>query len=94
MTHLHTVMTFGSFDLLHEGHLFYLNEAKKLGDHLITIVAHDETIKQRKSQAPTYSQTDRIKAIDEQHIVDIIVAGTSKNMFQWLDTYKPNILAV
>jgi FAD synthetase len=42
------VMTFGTFDLLHPGHLHYLSEAKKLGDYLITIVARDATVERLK----------------------------------------------
>ena len=42
-----TVMTFGTFDLAHPGHIFYLNEAKKLGDKLITVIARDANLKKR-----------------------------------------------
>ncbi len=39
-----TVMTFGTFDMFHPGHEYYLSEARKLGDTLITIVARDVTV--------------------------------------------------
>lgn len=38
------VMTFGTFDVFHPGHLYYLREAKKLGNYLVTVVARDETV--------------------------------------------------
>ena len=37
------VMTFGTFDHLHPGHIYYLSEARKYGDYLITVVARDKT---------------------------------------------------
>jgi FAD synthetase len=39
-----TVMTFGTFDRLHPGHEYYLSEARKYGDCLITVVARDKTV--------------------------------------------------
>ncbi|MEI6711388.1 MAG: adenylyltransferase/cytidyltransferase family protein [bacterium] len=41
-------MTFGTFDRFHPGHEYYLREAKKLGDTLITIVARDNTVERIK----------------------------------------------
>ena len=37
------VMAVGVFDLLHAGHLHYLEQAKSLGNHLTVVVAHDDT---------------------------------------------------
>jgi len=38
------VMTFGTFDRFHPGHEYYLREAKKLGDSLLTVIARDVTV--------------------------------------------------
>ena len=38
------VMAVGVFDLLHAGHLHYMEQAKSLGDHLTVVVAHDDVI--------------------------------------------------
>jgi FAD synthetase len=42
------VMTFGTFDVFHPGHRFYLTEARKLGGRLIVIVALDSTVEKIK----------------------------------------------
>jgi cytidyltransferase-like protein len=42
------VMTFGTFDVFHPGHRFYLAEARKLGDRLLVIVALDSTVEKIK----------------------------------------------
>ena len=43
------VMALGVFDLLHAGHLHYMEQAKSLGDHLVVVVAHDDTVRNDKS---------------------------------------------
>ena len=40
------VMAFGSFDLLHPGHLDYIERAARLGDHLIVVIARDSSIRE------------------------------------------------
>src|SRR5699024_11191694 len=44
------VMTNGCFDILHAGHVAYLNEAKKLGDRLIVAVNSDASVKKLKGE--------------------------------------------
>ena len=56
-----TVMVFGSFDLLHPGHLFFLKQAKKHGDKLVVVVALDRTIESVKQQTPKYNERVRSK---------------------------------
>ena len=43
-----TVMAFGTFDVLHPGHHFYLEQARKLGDNLVVVVARDANVKKLK----------------------------------------------
>lgn len=42
------VLTFGTFDIFHPGHEYYLREAKKHGDKLVTVIARDQTVKNVK----------------------------------------------
>ena len=46
-------MAVGVFDLLHAGHLHYMEQAKSLGDHLTVVVAHDDTVRKRKHEPVT-----------------------------------------
>jgi len=43
-----TVMTFGTFDIVHPGHIHFLQQAKTYGDRLITIVARDMNVQKFK----------------------------------------------
>jgi cytidyltransferase-like protein len=42
------VMTFGTFDLFHPGHVYYISQAESLADELIIIIARDERVKKMK----------------------------------------------
>ena len=46
-------MVFGSFDLVHKGHVNFLKQAKKLGDELIVVVARDDNIEKVKKRKPS-----------------------------------------
>ena len=45
-----TVMAFGTFDLMHPGHEYFLRQAKKRGDYLIAVIARDSTVKKLKGK--------------------------------------------
>ena len=47
------VMAVGIFDLLHAGHLHYVEQAKSLGEELIVVIAHDETVRKQKHEPVT-----------------------------------------
>ena len=48
------VIVFGTFDILHQGHLDFFRQAKQYGDYLIVAVAHDENVKKSR---PKISRT-------------------------------------
>ena len=55
------VMAVGVFDLLHAGHLHYVEQAKSLGDELIVVVAHDDTVRKQKHEPVTNQDLRRTK---------------------------------
>ncbi|WP_105253755.1 adenylyltransferase/cytidyltransferase family protein [Pseudoalteromonas sp. T1lg75] len=57
------VITFGTFDVFHVGHVNLLQRAAKLGDELIVGVSSDALNIQKKGRAPVYSQQDRLRII-------------------------------
>ena len=52
----------GVFDLLHAGHLHYLEQAKSLGTELVVVVAHDDTVRSQKHE-PVTSQELRCRMV-------------------------------
>jgi len=72
------VLAFGSFDLLHEGHLFYLKKAKALGSELTVVIARDESVKREKGHAPMKSEKERLAIVKELKPVDCALLGSVK----------------
>ena len=66
------VMASGVFDLLHSGHLHFLEEARKLGDELIVVVATDKTVREKKHE-PITNQEMRLKMVAALRPVDLAV---------------------
>jgi cytidyltransferase-like protein len=91
-SNLWNVFTFGSFDLIHPGHLAYLTHAKQQGDFLTTIVASDESIRQFKQHEPQYSQSKRIHHLQDTWLVDTIIAWHPQNFYSTLQDTLPRVL--
>lgn len=87
-------MAFGSFDFLHEGHLYYFKEAKKLGDILIVIVGRDSTIGKIKGNKPRFSEDKRLAEIRKIDFIDNAVLGDEIDRFKVLDDFKPDIICL
>ena len=70
---LRLVLTSGSFDLVHLGHVKYLAKAKELGDVLIVGVDSDAKIRRRKGEdRPMVPQSERLEMLAHQRPVDVI----------------------
>ena len=89
------VMAVGVFDLLHAGHLHYLEQAKALGDHLTVVVAHDDTVRKRKHE-PVTGQDLRRRMVEGLKPVDDSIIGNPPDVpiFDILPIVNPNIIAL
>lgn len=87
-------MAFGSFDLLHKGHLYYLNESKKYGDKLIVVVSRDDNIIGFKGKNPLYKEEERLEKVKKLSIADKVILGNKGNIFEILSEIKPNVICL
>ena len=89
------VLAVGVFDLLHAGHLHYLEQAKSLGDHLVVVVAHDDTVRKRKHE-PVTGQELRCRMVAGLKPVDESLIGNPPDVpiFDILPVIKPDIIAL
>lgn len=92
------VLATGAFDLLHYGHLNFLQEAKKMGGRdarLIVIVARDSTVKARKGKKPIVPEDQRRALIEALKPVDDAILGfEDMNYEAVIDKLNPDIIAV
>ena len=86
-------MATGTFDLLHLGHIYYLKEAKKLGDKLAVVVATDITVRRLKHE-PVNPEEIRLNLIKELKIVDEAYLGHEDDMYEIVEEIKPDIIAL
>lgn len=87
------VMATGVFDILHLGHLYFLQEAKKLGDELIVVVARDSTARKLKHN-PITPEKMRLEMINALKIVDNAVLGYEDDIYKIVEEIKPNIIVL
>ncbi len=90
-----TVLVFGTFDGLHDGHRFFLEQARKLGGRLIASVAQDEIVAQIKKHPPTHPLEERLKMLEASGLVNRAVVG-DKELGNWsaVRQWKPDIVAI
>ena len=87
------VMATGTFDILHLGHIYFLKEAKKLGDILAVVVATDSTVRKLKHE-PVNPEKIRLDLIKELKIVDEAYLGHEEDMYEIVKEIKPDIIAL
>jgi len=92
------VLASGVFDLLHLGHVKFLEEAKKAGGRnaeLIVIVARDSTVEKRKGHKPIMPENQRRALVEALKVVDEAILGYEDfNMEKVIEKIKPDIIAI
>ena len=72
-----TVITFGTFDVFHVGHIRVLQRAAALGDRLVVGVSADALNLAKKGRAPVYSQEERMEIVASLRVVDEVFVEES-----------------
>lgn len=67
------VITYGTFDLLHAGHINLLRRAKELGDYLIVVVSTDEFNWNEKQKKCYFNYEERKKLVEAVRYVDLVI---------------------
>ncbi len=87
------VFTNGCFDILHLGHVEYLNEAKSQGDVLIVAINSDASVRELKGpDRPINNEADRGNMLLNLRAVDCVQVFTEKTPLEIIKLIKPNIL--
>ena len=92
------VLASGTFDLLHLGHVRFLEEAKKAGGKnadLVVIVARDSTVKSRKGKKPIMPEDQRRALVESLKVVDEAILGWEDfSIDKVIERIKPDVIAV
>tara|TARA_B100001079_G_scaffold204034_1_gene177726 strand:+ start:207 stop:638 length:432 start_codon:yes stop_codon:yes gene_type:complete len=88
-------MAVGVFDLLHAGHLHYLEQAKSLGEHLTVVIAHDDTVRIRKHEPVTNHELRRRMVEGLKPVNEAIIGNPPEvPIFDILPKVEPDIIAL
>jgi glycerol-3-phosphate cytidylyltransferase len=89
------VITFGTFDVLHIGHLRILERAAALGDRLVVGVSSDALNISKKGRAPVFPQDERLQLVAALRCVDAVFIEESLELKRhYLTEYGADVLAM
>lgn len=85
-----TVMAQGTFDIIHPGHIEYLEKSSELGDKLVVVVSRDS----RLDRKVALKEDERKKVLQSLEVTDQVILGSEENIFETLKLVKPNIITL
>ncbi|EHZ4161241.1 adenylyltransferase/cytidyltransferase family protein, partial [Escherichia coli] len=89
------IITFGTFDVFHVGHVNILERAASLGDYLIVGVSSDKLNFNKKGRYPIYNQEDRCRIINSLRVVnDVFIEESLEQKKEYIIQYEADILVM
>ncbi len=90
-----TVITFGTFDVFHVGHVRMLQRAAEYGDRLVVGVSADALNVQKKGRAPVFNQDERMEIVASLRCVDeVFVEESLEQKRDYILTYAADVLVM
>ncbi len=89
-------MVFGTFDILHEGHLNFFKQARSLAadPQLIVSIARDASAERIKGDSPKNNELFRMKEVEASPLVDEVVMGDRDGFIKHIILARPDIIAL
>ena len=89
------VITFGTYDLLHIGHINIIKRAVHLGDYLIVGVSSDKLNFKKKKRKPVYSENDRLNIVKEiKGVNEVFLEESLELKKEYIEKYQADILVM
>ncbi len=88
------ILTAGTYDIVHTGHLKTLEEAKRRGDVLIVIVARDKTVEKIKGRRPIIPENQRRTIVQSLKPVDFAILGSEKDFLEPIEKINPDLIVL
>lgn len=89
-----TVLCFGTFDGVHQGHEDYFRQAREQGDQLVVVVARDVTVVDVKGNLPSINESDRLLTIQNHPMVDEAMLGYADDKYRVIEEIQPDIICL
>ena len=92
---MNRVLVFGTFDVIHPGHINFLKQAREKGDFLIASVARDEFVAVNKRRKPIHGETERLKAVLGDGLVDeAYLSDPVPGTYSLIKRFKPDVICI
>lgn len=88
------VIVFGTFDLIHKGHIHMLKEARSYGDYLVVVVSRDQTVGKVKGKTPKFDEQTRLKQVKDLGLADKVRLGYLEDKYRAIAEEKPDVVAL
>jgi FAD synthetase len=90
------IMVFGTFDVLHPGHINFFKQARRLAKnpYLIVSIARDVNVRRIKGKKPLHNERQRAALVKYSGLADKVVLGGLKNHLPHIAKEKPDIIAL
>lgn len=90
-----TVLVFGTFDILHPGHQWFLRNAARHGERLVAVVSRDDFVRSWKGSSPVRNQDSRIEALVSSGLVaQAVLADPEIRTYGVLEEIKPDVICL
>ncbi|WP_226008353.1 FAD synthase [Natrinema salinisoli] len=86
------IMAQGTFDILHPGHLHYLQESRKLGEELYVVISRDSRVSEKKNLF--MDEEARRQIVDALKVVDEAVLGSEGSIFETVNQIDPDVITL
>ena len=87
------VMASGVFDIIHPGHISYLEQARSYGDELVVVVANDETVRRGKHE-PVTPEAMRARIVGALKPVDKAIVGGHGDLMDTVRYVRPDVIVL
>ncbi|GAB3030889.1 FAD synthase [Natronobiforma cellulositropha] len=87
-----TVVAQGTFDILHPGHIHYLEAAAAMGEELVVIVARKSNVDHK--EAPICAAEQRRDVVAALEVVDRAILGDEEDIFAPIEALRPDVIAL
>jgi len=89
-----TVLAFGTFDIIHLGHISYLRQAGALGERLVVGIATDLNAEKERGKKTVFSQEQRREIVSSLRVVDEAIIGFEDDKIKMVEKVRPDIVAL
>ncbi len=87
------VMATGVFDILHLGHIHYLESSKRFGDYMVVVIATDAMAKKHGKDL-IFSENYRKEMVSSIRYVDEVIIGQETDIYKTVEKVKPDIITL